>query len=531
MANSNEVSIKIRIDSDTGALILTRNELDKLSGASKEASETIIKHNEKTAASYEGMGNALANTAHSLDILKAGFFGIKGAYEDTIGYGIKVNSTFEDMRIGIAALAATNFAASIQGAERFSTGLALSASVLEDLKKANLETPATLEQLGRGFQAALAPALAYGMSIKQTIEYTKLMTIAAGAMQVPMEQLSQEMRSILSGDITNDSLVAKALRITNKDIEKAKEAGKLFELLTGKLNDFKYAGEAVQTSFSGSMSNLKDAVAGFASEMTSGIFDNSANRLQSLAKWFNAAASSASDFFATLRDPKNLNSQKQLNAALIDVAEKIDFTKGNRNWINSWGTDIELKDLGDKQKELLKRQDELNKGLTTSFAPSLSDKATKNLDEITKKYEHMISPLKEQKDLLKELATYKEKLITTGGSKDDIAKVTKDIKIVRAEMGRESQKQADPWQKTLSSRFDSANERDINDELNKTLYKNKMKYVEDLYTYRENAQAKKQLAIAFEADVFAIKSDYAEKQSKLQEKSIVDYTKLSDEKL
>lgn len=170
------------------------------------------------------------------------------------------------MQIGIATLISVNaknttsLGKAVTSYEKFTMAQMEAAEAVELLRKANAETPATLKELTEGFQAAIGPALKYGMTINQTINYAKLMTQAAISMGMPMQQLAQEMRAILTGNIDMNAAVARNLGITNEQITLHKKQGDMYEFLISKLQDFEAAGKSMANSWDGITSNLEDTI-------------------------------------------------------------------------------------------------------------------------------------------------------------------------------------------------------------------------------------------------------------------------------
>ncbi|DAB36617.1 MAG TPA: hypothetical protein CFH80_03950, partial [Sulfurospirillum cavolei] len=180
---------------------------------------------------------------------------------------IDINAQYERMQTGIAALIAVNAqnetstGRNVTAAEKFALAQKMAAAAVEELRKANVDTPANLEQLTDGFQSAIGPALKLNWTIDQTIKYTTLMTQAAAAMGMPMNQLAQEMRSVLSGQIDMNSQVARNLGITNEQIALHIKMGDTYDFLLSKLRDFEEAGKKIRTDWDGVTSDLEDRFA------------------------------------------------------------------------------------------------------------------------------------------------------------------------------------------------------------------------------------------------------------------------------
>lgn len=148
----------------------------------------------------------------------------------------------------------------LQGAEALKVSQVDSARTMEQLQIANMQTIATLDQLVRAYQEALPVAMAKGFNRNQVLEFTTSMVQAAGAIGLRMDQLGEEIRSILTGAIDpRTSRIATVLGLRNEDIkEHSKNAQQLFDFLMQKLDAYKVAGLESQKTWDGLWSNTKD---------------------------------------------------------------------------------------------------------------------------------------------------------------------------------------------------------------------------------------------------------------------------------
>jgi len=96
-------------------------------------------------------------------------------------------------------------------------------------------------------------------SIKDAEDLSISFTAALGTLGIPFYQARQEIGSILGGYITEDSLLAKRLQISNQDIEKAKQGvDGVIGYLKKKL-EIAVAGQAISAkSFAGVLSNIQE---------------------------------------------------------------------------------------------------------------------------------------------------------------------------------------------------------------------------------------------------------------------------------
>ncbi len=98
-----------------------------------------------------------------------------------------------------------------------------------------------------------------GGSLKDAEDLAIAFSGALGTFGIPLYQARQEIGSILRGDITTDSYLAKALGITNEDVSKAKTSTEGVVGFLNKKLQAAVAGQAIAAkSFSGITSNLRD---------------------------------------------------------------------------------------------------------------------------------------------------------------------------------------------------------------------------------------------------------------------------------
>ena len=199
-----------------------------------------------------------------------GLAGIPRTIEASVKQGVAFNSTLEDARIGIAAVL-RQF--DPQAFKTFNDALATSDKALGALQKKALESPATFQQLVGTFQALTGPATGAGIALEKQVDLVVLMSQALAGLGIRSEQLIQESRALITGNINQDAAAAKILGITASDITAAKEAGQLYEFLAGRLSAFSEAGKLSAQTLTVAQSNLKDAVEQTFAAVSRPIFD------------------------------------------------------------------------------------------------------------------------------------------------------------------------------------------------------------------------------------------------------------------
>lgn len=212
-------------------------------------------------------------------IYLAGVIGAGKMFYEFVQSGIALNRTIETSRIGIAALVVSQSELSdatgrvLKGTEALDAGAVIAADQLQKLRIAGLQTSATFEQLAQAFQVAVGTGLSQGLTLDEIRKQVIAITQAAAAMNLPFNQLNQEVRDILQGTIDNNSQVAKGLNISTAMITQWKAQGQLVTELNKRLQPFVDSGKRLQETFAVAKANMGEALQALAALATSGLFE------------------------------------------------------------------------------------------------------------------------------------------------------------------------------------------------------------------------------------------------------------------
>lgn len=214
---------------------------------------------------------------------------IFSAFVDFIKAGIEFNATIERTRLGIASLIIAvgtlrdEQGNVVSGAEAFVLAQKEAVRQQRLLRAESLKTTATFEQLLETFQTAVGPGIAAGLNLDQIREFSIRISQAASAIGVAQNQLSEEIRSLLSGTIQQRTTrIAAVLQITNEDIRRAREAGNLFEFLQERFQTFGIAGDEAAKTFDGLVQILKGALSELAGLAAQPLFETLKTTLKEL---------------------------------------------------------------------------------------------------------------------------------------------------------------------------------------------------------------------------------------------------------
>lgn len=273
-----------------------QSQFDKVRAASEKAAQVSEGSWPKTTKAMDNLHRTLQRLQRTAGV----YIGMWLAFQakDLIVFpvteAIRFNSELEKVKLGIASLfnAQGKFVDSSGGAatgfDALTEGLKLADKVLEQLKIDSLSTMATFEQLAKAYQAATAPALSVGISDPDKIrQYAVAMVQAASAMNVPLDMMAEELRSMLKGTITpKNTIIATYLGITPEQIRQYQgDSEQLFNFVMGKLESFNTAGKATQETWAGLTSNVKEGLSMIFAESGRGFFAYFKNELKDIQKY------------------------------------------------------------------------------------------------------------------------------------------------------------------------------------------------------------------------------------------------------
>lgn len=171
--------------------------------------------------------------------------------------GVDFIATLEQAKLGIAAVLKQ-----FDETGKFKTfddAIEESGKAIDLLKEKAISSPASFSSLVQAFQATAGPMTAANIAMKDQIKLIVNMSQALAGLGIREEQILQETRALITGNINADAAAAKILGITSADITAAKQSGELYEFLTSKISAFAEAGARGAGTLSTLKSNLGDA--------------------------------------------------------------------------------------------------------------------------------------------------------------------------------------------------------------------------------------------------------------------------------
>lgn len=205
-------------------------------------------------------------------------------FKRMISEGIRFNGMLEQSHLGIAAILRTFRPNEFNS---FDSALEGSKGIVQELDAAAETTAASFEDLVKAYQSIAGAAFAAGVPMSKHVELTKMLAQAVAGFGLPSNQLAQESKALLTGDLQGAQL-AKSLGVTKQMIDQARASGRMFEFLQGKLTGFSEAGAYASGTFSVQVSNLKDTLQRLSAEVSQGAFTALKGQIQELSEYISS---------------------------------------------------------------------------------------------------------------------------------------------------------------------------------------------------------------------------------------------------
>lgn len=259
----------------------------------------------------EGLFSKLSHLSLYAYVLYQDLRFIGNALETLFGRGLQFTVEMENATIGMGAIMASSMKDATGADVSFNAGMMASKLIMQDLRTAALQTTATMSELVNTFQGILGPGTAMGMNVEQLEKFTVIGVNAVKAMGLRKDQMVQELRAILSGNINaRSATIATALGITNADMENAKAQGKTFEFLEKRFSGFQQALSETAGTFNALWSNLEDGLQQTQEKGFAPFFAKVKNGLATLQKQFFDLKYAQEDIYSETEKDDNGNAKK-----------------------------------------------------------------------------------------------------------------------------------------------------------------------------------------------------------------------------
>lgn len=281
MATSNNLALSFRIDAQTAQALRSVAALQR----QLQAAGAPI------ADPTKGLQSGLSQSAGLITPLRAQLAALAGVaigLGKALSSGFDVNKAQENATLGVKGLLAAMYevrdagGAIATGPEAMAIAGEEAAKQMQILRVQGLQTMATFEELGESYRAALSAGASAGFDPSQVRELTVGLTQAAGVMGLAADQMKSEINALFSGDINQDSDLAKRLGITREQVQSWRAAGAdtFYDELNKRLVVYRDLGAEAAATWEGTLSNAADAIDVLLGKLTKGAFDDVKKSIQ-----------------------------------------------------------------------------------------------------------------------------------------------------------------------------------------------------------------------------------------------------------
>jgi len=288
-------------------------------------------------------GNRISFTLRRLIGILAVFKAVRvgtSAFASLITTGIEFNSQIEASEIGIAGLLTNiiktrdQFGNLTNESIGFAKATELARSLVQRLRAESLRTTATFPELLRSLQEGLPSGLAANLDLDQIQKAVVLVSQAASSLNIPQNQLGEELRSLFSGTgAERTTRIAKAFGVTadrlNELVRATKNPAELFALITNGLAGTAEAAKITADTFSGLKARFSDVLGFIASVAGQGLFTELTTKLRAIV---NASKEDFADSF--IANPKAVAAVEPLFDGIRDAVRSISTELGKLNFVS-----------------------------------------------------------------------------------------------------------------------------------------------------------------------------------------------------
>lgn len=218
-----------------------------------------------SSTQINALGGLLGPVGVAIGVVSAAIAGAALVIKTMASDAINLNSAMETAGRGIAAVALATGQVADQTGRAVTGTRAVNLAFTEGTRQAGLlrkemvDTSATFEDLEKVFKSSLGPGLSAGLNIDQIRKFSEALTQAGISSAQQGSTVAREAAHIFEGTTKGNTLTA-MLGISAQDLESARQAGTLVDLLTSKLKAFQEVGARSGETYEGSLTRIQNLI-------------------------------------------------------------------------------------------------------------------------------------------------------------------------------------------------------------------------------------------------------------------------------
>ena len=357
---NDEVRIKIKIDSNSQELVLMKQQVQQLG---------------KSFTDADSFANTFMKRINLAGNIYAGYQVFNQTIADIGRTGFETNRTMQNLANSLTTLRAVSASntdsmgnqLTIQ--QKYNMAQQEATQTLQELIKINAQTPHSLNETGKIYDAMYMGMKKVGASSEDMIEITKKISIAAGN-RMNFDALLSAMDGLSTGTVETASDMGRFLKSIGLSNEAIKNSSNVVQLFKDKLSGF----QAID-SFDTRISNLNNSFATLSGTLTKPFFDSFSKSMIPATELLNNLNIKLEDYYNNINKVQDIHKQNNvvtLKDELGELEKRLDSTKeASKRFYNEWTTNDEAEI--NKLELLIKTTKNKIKDLENPNRPKLVD--------------------------------------------------------------------------------------------------------------------------------------------------------------
>ena len=260
-----------------------------------KAQKDLSKALRTTTSDRSSAMNAMVRYIRKIESIIVALYGVKKAYDATLGVGHEYNKSMEQLEISMAAMYANSLKnVDISGKEvtaqqKLAEAHKIARVEMEKLRELNLQTPHDLEGTAKIYSTLASQALQYGASVEQIRELTKDISILGSVGRVQVPNIVATVDALFSGQMRASDMQRelKKYGVEMSEIRKLnKEGGDVMAYLLKKMKDVKASGKEIAASWDGVTNKFMNAWKDIWGQLQKPLFDSMKIQIGEFTKFF-----------------------------------------------------------------------------------------------------------------------------------------------------------------------------------------------------------------------------------------------------
>lgn len=325
-----DVRVRIKIDSETAKLDTLNNKVNTVKGSFVNTDKIVKDFKDKIDLGAR---------------LFVGYQVFNQTLADIYRVGIETNKTMQNLTNSLTTLRAVS-ASNVDSLgnhltvqQKYNMAQVEAKEVLQELIKINKETPHSLNETTKIYDAMYLGMKKVGASSEDMIEITKKISIAAGN-RMNFDALLSAMDGLSTGTVEVASDMGRFLKSIGLSNEEIKKSSNVVQLFKDKLSGFQ-----TLDSFDTKISNLNNSFSTLAGTLTRPLFEGLEKQIKPATALLENLNTKLEDYYNNINKVQDIHKQNNVNVLkgeLLELENSLESAKeASKRFYNEWTTNDE----------------------------------------------------------------------------------------------------------------------------------------------------------------------------------------------